>query len=104
LLHSSWRVHDNSDNTPPLHVGQPLLYCLSFETCNYLRGERGGGRERERENGWLLLCGAQPQNFYGKKWHQNTLGMTIDVILSSNGREEMLPDPLLLMFKVTYNI
>jgi hypothetical protein len=36
------------------------------------------------ENGWLLFRGTQPQNFGNKKWHQNTPGMTIDVIFSSN--------------------
>jgi hypothetical protein len=32
LLDSSWRGHDNSGNTPSLHVGWSLLCCLSFET------------------------------------------------------------------------
>jgi hypothetical protein len=81
---------------PPLHVGQPLLCCLSFETCNYLRGERGGGRERERMDGYF--CVAPSHKIFTAK------NGTIDVILSSNGREETSPDPLLLMFKVTYNI
>jgi hypothetical protein len=63
-----------------------------------LRGE--GGREGERENGWLLLCGTQPQNFGTK-----TLSLhKIVVILSSNGQEEMSPGTLLLRINVTYNI
>jgi hypothetical protein len=54
-------------------------------------GETKGGRGRQ--NGWLPLCGAQPQNFGAKKWCQNTPG--------SNGQEETSPDPLLLTIKVT---
>jgi hypothetical protein len=73
LLHSSWRVHDNSDNTPPLHVGQPLLYCLSFETCNYLRGERGGGRERERERMDGYFCVAPSHKIFTVKNGTKTL-------------------------------
>jgi hypothetical protein len=89
LLASRWWGHGNSGNTLSLHVGWPLLCCLSFETWQ---------REGERENGWLLFCGTLPQNFLYKKLCQNTL--TIVVILSSKGREETSPSPLPMRIKV----
>jgi hypothetical protein len=42
-----------------------------------------------------ILCGAQPQNF-GEKMVPKHSNMTIAIILSSNERDEMSPDLLLL--------
>jgi hypothetical protein len=64
LLGSSWLGHVNSYNTPSLHVGRPLLGCLSFETWLLPKGRQREG-EGDKMDGYF--CMALSQNVWRQK-------------------------------------
>jgi hypothetical protein len=71
FLGYSWREHGNSRNTPSWHVGQPLLYCLSFETWPLPKG-RHRVEEGDRMDGYF--CMPPNPEVGGKTWRQNNPG------------------------------